>query len=324
MATKTRPADDNPEEERVYGMHAGLGLFQHRREDIRRVYVDEARLPDVKTLLRWCAKSGIAYHVVGPSDLEKVTRSTHHEGLCLLARKPAEPSLTDVVNELSTTPGAVRVLLLENVRDPHNVGAIVRTAAHFGVRAVVLVGESARRSSALLRTAEGGAEVVALVSAPSALDAAAAFAAAGFSLLATSSHGERSVYAEPLPQKVVVLLGAEREGLSKPLLARADRLVVIEGTGAVESLNVASATAVVLAELWRQTGAVAATHPVMTSATGGAARDTKAGQRPRDAKPRDRPRDTKAGQRPRQAKSRDRSREAKPTGSARPKPSPRR
>ncbi len=258
MVTNERPPSGDPDrgqasdEERVYGVHASLAVFQHRRQDIRRVYVDEARLPDVKPLLRWCAQNSIAYHVVGPESLQKVTRSTHHEGLCLLARKPASPRLADVVSELAAAEGPVRVLLLENVRDPHNVGAVLRTAAHFGVRAVLLAGESARRSSALLRTAEGGAETTALVSVDDPLAAANALREAGLTLVATSSHARRALDDEALPPKVCVLLGAEREGLSKPLSARAQAHVRIDGTGAVESLNVAAATAVILADLWRR------------------------------------------------------------------------
>lgn len=243
---------DLPGEERVYGLHASLAVFRHRPDDIRRVYVDEARLPDVKGLLHWCAQNAIAYHVVGPENLEKVTRSTHHEGVCLLARKPPEADLSAVLYDLAELKGPLRLLLLENVRDPHNVGAIVRTAAHFGVRALLLVGETARRSAALLRTAEGGAEVVQLVSVSDAAKAAAALAEAGFTLLATSSHAKRSLDTAKLPDKVCVLLGAEREGLSRALTSRAHEHIRIDGTGAVESLNVASAAAVTLAALWRQ------------------------------------------------------------------------
>lgn len=265
MVKERPPRPDNPDEERVYGLHACLALFRARREDIRRVYVSEARLPDVKTLLRWCAKNSIAYHVVENANLEKVTRSTHHEGVCLLAKRPREPSLPALLDELRASAGPARLLLLENVRDPHNVGAIVRTAAHFGVRAVLLAQDTARRSAALLRTAEGGAETVALVPVEHPLSAAAALVDAGVTLVATSSHAEHTLADARLPERVCVLLGAEREGLSKPLAARAQHLVRIDGTGAVESLNVAAATAVILADLWRRHASSRATTAAATT-----------------------------------------------------------
>lgn len=282
------PQERSSDEERVYGLHACLALFRARREDIRRVYVTEQRLPDVKTLLRWCAKNSIAYHVVADENLEKVTRSTHHEGISLLAKKPAAPSLPELLEAFFSEEGPVRLLLLENVRDPHNVGAIVRTAAHFGVRAVLLAKETARRSSALLRTAEGGAEVVALVPVEEPLSAAAALKDAGFTLVATSSHAEHTLERARLPAKVCVMLGAEREGMSKALLSRADHLVRVDGTGAVESLNVAAATAVILADLWRRAPLPsAARSPTADAAPKAAVSAPRPQKRPRNpARPR--------------------------------------
>lgn len=247
-----RRAPAPPDEERLYGLHACRAVFARRRDDIRRVYVDEARIDDVRDLLKWCASAGVAYKVVGPADLEKVTKSTHHEGIALLARRPRPATLEDLVSALERDVAPARVLLLENVRDPHNVGAIVRTAAHFGARAVLLAGDTARRSPALLRTAEGGAESVALVEVARPLPALRRLKKAGLEAAATSSHVERSLFQGALPERLVLLLGAEREGLSRPLLDEADLQIAIPGTGAVESLNVASACAVVLAEHWRQ------------------------------------------------------------------------
>ena len=74
----------------------------------------------------------------------------------------------------------------------------------------------------------------------------------GFLVCASSSHEGRELWGEPLPARAVVLLGSEGEGVPRPLLERADLTLRIPGTGAVESLNVASAASVILAELWRQ------------------------------------------------------------------------
>jgi TrmH RNA methyltransferase len=74
----------------------------------------------------------------------------------------------------------------------------------------------------------------------------------GFVVCASSSHEGRDLYPEPLPSRAVVLLGSEGEGVPRALLQRADLTLRIPGTGAVESLNVASAASVILAELWRQ------------------------------------------------------------------------
>lgn len=239
-------------EERIYGLQACLAVFRHRPQDVRKVYVDRDRIPDVKALLRHCAEAGLAYKIVGSDDLERLTRSLHHEGIALQARAPRQKPLEAWLARLAPDAAPLALVWLEHVRDPHNVGAILRSAAHFGASAVLLAGESAPRSASWLRTAEGGAEAVEVLGIEDEPRALAALQAAGFTLLATSSHAPAGLYDTPLPARVVWLLGAEREGLSPALQRAADRVLGIPGTGAVESLNVATAAALVLAEHWRQ------------------------------------------------------------------------
>ena len=240
-----------PEREReikIHGLNACLAVYTRRPEDIVRVWVTEATIPMVGDLLRGCARARVAYHVVPPEELEVITESRHHEGLCLLARRHA----VELEAVLEDCGEAEVVLVLDGVGNPHNLGAVLRSAAHFGARAV-LVGEGdVRLGGAAARTAEGGAEWVALVRVGSLVAAVERLRAEGFRVVATSSHGERSLHEERLSGRVALLLGSEREGLSSRLLEASDAQVAIPGTGAVESLNVSVAAGGVLAAAGRQ------------------------------------------------------------------------
>jgi TrmH RNA methyltransferase len=99
--------------------------------------------------------------------------------------------------------------------------------------------------------AEGGAEKVPLVRLHERDSALAALHEAGFALAATVVRGGKDVFSTPLPQRLVYVLGAEGEGMDESLAAACDLRLSIPGTGAVESLNVAAATAVFLAQ-WRR------------------------------------------------------------------------
>ena len=79
--------------------------------------------------------------------------------------------------------------------------------------------------------------------------------ALGYTLIATSSHGGDRLFSAPLPAHAVLLLGAEVSGMSQKLLGLADRRLQIPGTGVVESLNVAMAAGILLADHWRAHGA---------------------------------------------------------------------
>lgn len=246
------PSPRKTEEAKVHGRHACQALFERRPEDVLRVYVTQEVVGLFGELLRACAARRLPYRIVAPDELHKITDSTHHEGICIVARPRPSPALVDLLDP----PGPAVILALAGVANPHNLGAIVRVAAHFGARGVVTSGGAAL-SAAAHRTAEGGSEWVDVVTLADLEPALRSCSQAGFTVLATSSHRGDPLFSAELPSRMVLLLGAEAEGLSKPLMATAHRALQIPGTGAVESLNVAAAAAVLLAEAFRRRGAPA-------------------------------------------------------------------
>ncbi len=229
------------------GLHACLAVARRRPDQVRRVYLTKPRLREFSDLLKVCAKNHVAYHIVEPEDLERLTHSRHHEGVCLWVEERPTPSLKSALAQ----PGPAALLYLGGVSNPHNLGAIIRVSAHFGVHAILACGENLNISPALARTAEGGYEEVSIIPVASGPHPLRQAKSAGWTLVATSSHARSNLYTQPLPPRCVLLLGSEADGLPPPAQKFADRVVQIPGTGLVESLNVSCATAVVLAEFWR-------------------------------------------------------------------------
>jgi TrmH RNA methyltransferase len=249
-----RDRDQNDREHKVAGQNACRALFLRRPDDIRRVYVTEQTLPLFKDVLKACAERRIAYHVKTDDDLDQIAETVHHDGVLFLARRQTEgdvDALLAWVDRLHPAQRAVLVLL-QGVKNPHNLGAILRVCAHFGVPFCLRAGDTAELSPAAMRTAEGGAEFTRVVDVGDGADVLSALRGRGFSVLATSSHATLGLGRSPLPPRVVVLFGSEGEGLSRSLLALADDTIAIPGSGALESLNVACASSVVLWELWKQ------------------------------------------------------------------------
>ncbi|KPN21487.1 rRNA methyltransferase [Xanthomonas sp. Mitacek01] len=225
-------------------------VFARRPEAIRKLYLLEARIPQVQPLLKWCAANRVGYRVVGEDDLRKLAASTHHEGIVADVLREAPLSLGEWLTALPEGPACA--LWLDGVGNPHNLGAILRSAAHFGIGAVLLPKEtSLALSGAAARVAEGGAEAVRFVRMGREDNALAQLRSAGFQLAATVVRGGEDLFAARLPQRLVYVLGAEGEGMDDALAAICDMQLRIPGSSAVESLNVASATAVLLAQ-WRQ------------------------------------------------------------------------
>ena len=132
-------------------------------------------------------------------------------------------------------------------------------AAHFGVRAILVpAADAAGLGPAGTRVAEGGAEAVDIIRLNRPADALVALKERGLPLFVADAHEGESVFTVELPPRCVLALGAEREGISDALRKLARRAVFIPGTGSVESLNVATAAGVLLAEHVRRHGVVQA------------------------------------------------------------------
>lgn len=237
------------EETRVYGENACQALFQSRPDCIVRAWFIHSVTPRFKEALRWMAANRKAYHVVDDAELTKASGTEHHGGVCFLIKKRNGTSVQQWVSEAAEEDC---VLALEDVGNPHNLGAIMRSCAHFGVKGVIVQDAAVMESGAAIRTAEGGAEHVQPITGDSVLDALAQFRKAGYAIVTTSSHEGTPLFKAELPKKMVLVLGQERDGLSDAALDSADLRVAISGTGNVESLNVSVATGVLLAEWWRQ------------------------------------------------------------------------
>jgi RNA methyltransferase, TrmH family len=167
---------------------------------------------------------------------------------CCRHRCPASTHGSTVLAE-----GPSLALWLDGVGNPHNLGAILRSAAHFGVAGVLLpAGSGLAVSGAAARIAEGGAEGVPLVDAGEPPSAFARLHCAGFTPMATVVRGGDDLYRTPLPERLLLVMGAEGEGVDPAIAATCERRLGIPGTGAVESLNVSAATAVFLSEWARR------------------------------------------------------------------------
>jgi TrmH RNA methyltransferase len=128
----------------------------------------------------------------------------------------------------------------------------MRSAAHFGVQGILLPEPELLFSGSAVRTAEGGAESVFPLVAPSFVQGLTTLRKAGYTLVSTTSHRAKNLYHTQLPQKLVIIFGEEQTGISKTVNNLSDLAIKVPGTGAVESLNVSVAAALVLGEWWRQ------------------------------------------------------------------------
>jgi len=240
-------------EETYHGLRACEAIFARRPDEIVRVYLTAARKPTCAKLLAWCAERRRGFQIVAEENLRRISGSTHHEGVAILAKSIRRWGLEDLLRQVEARPSAGAILYLDGVENPHNLGSILRTAAHFGVLGIAgRAGELPPLSPAAVRVAEGAAESVPVCDLADPPAALRRLAAAGFSIVAASSHRGEPPERVPLGGRCVIVLGSEGKGVSPAIARAATTHVRIPGSGAVESLNVSVAAGVLLAEAWRR------------------------------------------------------------------------
>lgn len=234
----------------VYGLRAALALGRHRPEAIQRILYDVARRDDLRPLLKAAAQHRRPYNEAGAEDLAKVAGTLHHEGVVVTA----DPLLTVPFPQLlGRLPADAIVVALDGVSNPHNIGSVLRSAAWFGVAAVLIDGpEDEALNPAAIRVAQGGAEVVPVSTAevPRALEA---LARRGFTIVGADQRASANVFDAPLARPTCLVLGSEADGLSKASRRACTLQVAVPGTAAVESLNVGVAAGILMAAATRTT-----------------------------------------------------------------------
>lgn len=250
LSSKPRAAREPVE--RVAGLAAARAVLTVRPKDVLHIaYAPEART-QLSELLRSAAKHRIAYREMAAEELAKVAATVHHEGISMQVRARPPHSLSDVIAALSA--GGF-MLALDGVQNPHNIGALLRSAAYFGARSVLIGGGDERLlTPAAVRIAEGGAEYVRVCFAADLSDALERLGQAGARILGADAHSGERLERVRLSGKSVLVLGNERTGLSAAVRRRCMGLLRIAGSGQVESLNVSVAAGILMAHAATERG----------------------------------------------------------------------
>lgn len=236
-------------------MSAVRALLNRHPERVRRFFFRESYLSEFRPYLKDFAERHVLYRAVQDDELERLAKTVHHQGVTAMIDEPEIPELDSATAGRWIADGE-RVLVLDNLGNDHNLGAIVRSAAFFGVKSLVLSGPPTANlvTTSSYRVAEGGMEWVSLYRVPDA-QALIHRAGRGLTLLGADHRGRESVravlerVAGQTPAALAIAMGNEETGLSASTRAACAGLVRIPGTGQIESLNVAQSAAILLYEL---------------------------------------------------------------------------
>ncbi len=241
-----------PREIKVCGFKAVAATFAVRPKCILRLFYTPEVFGRVGVgeYCRVLAQDRKPYRQVFADELERIAGTVHHGGIVAVTERPAlqPPRFGDLAEwQRAGDP----ILFLDRIGNPHNLGAIARTAAFFGIKRMLIQrhAQQALPNDAAYRVAEGGLEHVQVYLVNDVLSLAKQLAP-HFLVVGTSSHSGKPVEAARPPRApgrpVALFLGNEETGLDLKLAGQCELLVRVAGCGAMESLNVSTAAAILL------------------------------------------------------------------------------
>jgi RNA methyltransferase, TrmH family len=247
----SRSGPARSDELKICGLAAVRARFARDPASIKRLFFDRDTGQRVGVICRVLAQAKKVYRQVEPAELEKISSSIHHGGIVAVVEAPPLRLATpgDIA---SWAKRREPVLVLDRIGNAHNLGAIARTAAFFGVPHLVIPDDAAaaRPTDAAHRVAEGGFEHLTVWLARDLPILARDLAAAGYDVVGAATRGGRAdAVRSPTKKPLAILLGNEEHGLSPETVAACTRLVTLPGSGKIESLNVSVAAAVLMWEL---------------------------------------------------------------------------
>src|SRR4030081_2121375 len=232
------PPDDPDGPVILYGWHPVKAALENPARGIRRLLATEnaiRRLTEDHVPLR------VEPELVRPQTLaQRLSPDPLHQGLLVEADPLPSPALEDIA------PAGI-VLVLDQLTDPHNVGAIARSAAAFAVSAIVTTARhSPEATGVLAKSASGALEYVPLVTVVNLARALAALKARGYLVVGLDSSGEVDFAEAAIRSPLALVLGAEGKGLRQLALATCDQVARLDVPGKIKSLNVSNAAALAL------------------------------------------------------------------------------
>jgi 23S rRNA (guanosine2251-2'-O)-methyltransferase len=225
----------------IFGIHAVEAALGNPRRTIRRLYLTDNAEHRLHPAL---AARQIPHERVLPKDLDRrLGADTVHQGALTEAEALPEPTLAELAADAAGRP----LLVLDHVTDPHNVGAILRSAAVFGAAGLVMTRRhSPPLDGALAKSASGALEHVPVALVQNLARAVAELKVADFTVVGLDSGATEMLEGIALPAQLALVLGAEGKGLRQLTRESCDRLVRIATEGTLASLNVSNAAAVAL------------------------------------------------------------------------------
>ena len=238
----------------IFGLHSCLAAIQQRSFHIKEVCLLEARKDKrIQELLAELSEKNVKYRFVDKNKLKQLCGSDKHQGVVVVYKQQQTANEIDLLEYCARAEHSLLLLVLDQIVDPHNLGACLRTAEAAGVNAVIC---SEKKSASLTPTARkvacGAAERIPLVATKNLARYLKELKQLGIWIYGTQPVAEKSIFEADFCRSIALVIGAEGAGMRRLTAENCDELLSVPMSGEMVSLNASVATGVVLFEAVRQ------------------------------------------------------------------------
>lgn len=252
LARQSHNGDDTMTDEKLYGIHPVLAALQEERRHIRQVLISaQRRGAEVQQIIVLAKRRGIPVVTVERAQLHQWLGHSAHQGVVALIEPHIYRSWAEVLTYITATPGPQTLLSLDSVTDVGNFAALIRSAVAFGVHAILLSRhDTVSLTPVVAKRSAGAIERISIVRVVNMVRALDELKQHGFWVYGAETQAVLTVAQVDWPERVVLVLGAESGGIRRLVRERCDSLVRIPMQAGTNSLNVATAGAIILAYRW--------------------------------------------------------------------------
>lgn len=233
----------------LYGKHTVYAAIDNPSRECFELFVNKNNIDEVNNLLS-IKKRKLKTHIVDNKYLDKLTNSLSHQGIALLCKTIFQNNL----NNLELSKETSSIIILDQITDHNNIGAIIRSATAFGSDAIILQKKNAPdESGALAKVAVGTLEKMNLIQVVNIKDTIEFLKKHHYWVIALNPHATQEISGFQFPKKCIFVFGSEGQGLRRLVEESCDFNIKITMESSTESLNVSCSAAIVLREYYMQT-----------------------------------------------------------------------
>ncbi len=238
----------------LYGIHPVYEMLSAGRRRVYEIYLaKEKKTARLKPILSLAESRGISQQTIGAADFTALVGPVVHQGVAAKVSPYPLTALTEILQKARAGEDNFFLLMLDNIVDPQNLGAMIRTALCVGIDGVILPKDNcATPTPAVSRASAGALEHIKLSRVTNLVQTIKLCKNRGLWIIGLLKDAQQPIYAGDLTGSIAMVLGGEQKGIRPLVRKNCDFLFSIPQQGPVDSLNASAAGAVAMYEAWRQ------------------------------------------------------------------------